>query len=85
MSETKLFAYGQNKPIAVAGTFVSESSGEKCRDEFTVIKGAGKPLSGKSTAEKLKVLHVSPLDRPDVWSTATEGSDSGICTEYADI
>ena len=28
-----------------------EASGEKCRDEFTVIKGPGKPLLGRSTAE----------------------------------
>ena len=35
---------------------VCEASGEKCRDELIVIKGAGKPLLGKSTAEKLKVF-----------------------------
>ena len=57
-SEKKLFAYGKKEPIEVAGTFVSEivceASGEKCRDEFIVIKGPGKPLLGKSTAEKHK-------------------------------
>ena len=85
----KLFAYGQKEPIEVAGTFVyeivCEASSEKCRDEFIVIKGAGKPLLGKSTAEKLKVLHVGPLHGAQVWSIATEGSDSDIRTEYADI
>ena len=50
-----------------------------------MIKGAGKPLLGKSTAEKLKVLHVGPLYGAQVWSIATEGSDSDIRTEYADI
>ena len=57
-SETKLFAYGQNKPIEVAGTFVSEivyeASGEKCRDKFTVIKGAGKPLPERVQQKSLK-------------------------------
>ena len=88
-SEKKLFAYGQKEPIEVAGTFVSEivceASVEKCRDEFIVIKGAGKPLLGKSRAEKLKVLHVGSLYGAKVWSIATEGSDSDIRTEYADI
>ena len=51
-----------------------------CRDEFIVIKGAGKPLLGKSTAEKLKVLHVGPLYGAQVCSIATKGSDSDIRT-----
>ena len=58
-SEKRLFAYGRKEPIEVTATFLSEivceASGEKCRDEFIVIKGARKPLLGKSTAEKLKV------------------------------
>ena len=88
-SEKKLFAYAQKEPIEVAGTFVSEivckTSGEKCMDEFTVIKGTGKPLLGKSTAEKLKVLHVGPLYGAKVCSVATEGSDTDIRTQYADV
>ncbi|XP_028405743.1 uncharacterized protein LOC114528313 [Dendronephthya gigantea] len=88
-SEKKLFAYGQKDPIEVAGTFVSEivceASGEKCTDEFTVIKGAGKPLLGKCTAEKLKVLHVGPLYEVQVCSIAAEGSDKDIHKEYSDV
>jgi transposase InsO family protein len=88
-SAKKLFAYGQKEPIEVAGTFVAEivceASGEKSVDEFTVIKGAGKPLLGKSTAEKLKVLHVGPLNGLQVCSIATEGSDMDIRQEYADL
>ncbi len=64
---------------------VCEASGEKSVDEFTVIKGAGKPLLGKSTAEKLKVLHVGPLNGLQVCSIATEGSDMDIRQEYADL
>ena len=50
-----IFAYGQKEPIEVAGTFtteiVCEANGETCVDEFTVIKGDGRPLLGKRTAE----------------------------------
>ena len=60
VSDKKLFAYGQKEPMEVVGTFVAEiaceASGEGCVDEFTVIKSTGKPLLGRSTAEKLKVL-----------------------------
>ena len=49
-----------------------------------LIKGAGKPLLGKSTAEKLKVLHVGPFYGAQVCSIATEGSDTDIRKEYAD-
>ena len=81
-SEKKMFAYGQKEPIEVAGTFVAEivckASGEKSIEEFTVIKGAGKPLLGKSTAEKLKVLPVGPFYGAQVCSIATEGSDTDI-------
>jgi hypothetical protein len=55
-----------------------KASGEKSIEEFTVIKGAGKPLLGKSTAEKLKVLPVGPFYGAQVCSIATEGSDTDI-------
>ena len=59
VSDKKLFAYGQKEPMEIVGTFVAEiaceASGEGCVDEFTVIKGTGKPLLGRDTAEKLKV------------------------------
>ena len=50
------FAYGQKEPIEVIGTFVSEivrgANGKTCVDEFTVVKGPGRSLLGRSTAEK---------------------------------
>lgn len=91
VSDKKLFAYGQKEPMEVVGTFVAEvacdASGEGCVDEFTVIKGTGKPLLGRSTAEKLKVLRVGPslFSEPRVCSVVSEGSDEGIREEYADI
>ena len=64
----KLFAYEQDKPIEVIGTFVSEIECEvnnkKCLGEFTVIKGVGKTLLGRSTAERLNVLGLDPLETP---------------------
>ncbi|PFX12278.1 Uncharacterized protein K02A2.6 [Stylophora pistillata] len=54
-SSKRLFAYGQKDHIEVIGTFVSEIvceiSGISCVDEFTVVKGPGRPLFGKNTAE----------------------------------
>ena len=58
----KLFAYGQTKPIEVLGTFEAEIhcevSAKSCLGEFTVVKGPGKTLLGKYTAEKMNVLRV---------------------------
>ena len=89
VSDKKLFTYGQKEPMEVVGTFLAqiacEASGEGCVGEFTVIKGTGKPLLGRSTAEKLKVLRVGPVSEPQVCSVVTEGSDEGIREEYADI
>ena len=49
-SSRNLLAYGQKDPIEVTGTFVSEIvceiSGISCVDEFTVVKGPGRPLLG---------------------------------------
>ena len=57
VSDKKLFAYGQKEPVEVIGTFVAEiaceAGSERCVDEFTVIKSTGRPLLGRSTAEKL--------------------------------
>ena len=87
--DKKLFAYGQREPMEVIGTFAATiactASGEECVDEFTVIKGTGKPLLGRSTAEKLKVLLVGPASGPQVCSVVTEGSDKDIREEYGNI
>ena len=88
-SDKKLFAYGQKEPIQVAGTFASEIvceiNGKKCVDEFTVFKGTGRPLLGRNTAEKLKVLRVGHVSGVHVSSVMTEGSDTDIRKGYADI
>ena len=62
------FAYGQTEPIEVLGTFEAEihceDSAKSCLDEFTVVKGPGRTLLGKYTAEKLNVLRVGPSSDP---------------------
>ena len=84
-SSKKLFAYGQKDPIEVIGTFVPEIvceiSGNGCVDEFTVVKGPGRPLLGKNTAENLGVLRVGP----DVRSLTAEGSDADIREKYIEV
>jgi transposase InsO family protein len=90
-SDKKLFAYGQRNPIDVIGTFTAEIvcdiNGVKCEGEFTVIKGKGKPLLGKETAEQLKVLRVGPEEtmKGTVYTVTREGCDSDIRKEFADI
>ena len=59
-------------------TIACTASGEERVDQFTVINGTGKPLLGRSTAEKLKMLRVGPVSGPQVCSVVTEGSDKGI-------
>ena len=85
----KLFAYGQEKPIDVLGTFVSEieceNNDRKCEGEFTVIKGTGKTLLGRRTAEKLDVLRVGPLEHPHTYSVTEEGTDVDIRRKFADV
>ena len=48
VSDKTLFAYGQKEPLEVVGTFVAEvvceDNGAECVDEFTVIKGTGRPF-----------------------------------------
>ena len=84
-SSKELFAYGQKDPIEVIGTFVSEIvceiSCNSCVDEFTVVKGPGRSLLGKNTAEKLGVLRVGP----DVCSLTVEGSDADIREKYREV
>ena len=67
------------------GTFLSEIvceiSGDSCVGEFTVVKGPGRPLLGKNTADKLGVLRVGR----DVCSLTTEGSDADIREKYREF
>ena len=50
-----------------------------------MFKGTGRPLLGRNTAEKLKVLRVGPVSGVHVSSVMTEGSDTDIRKGYADI
>ena len=90
MSDTKVFVYGQKEPLQVVGTFVEEVvceiNGVKCvDDEFTVIKGTGRPLLGRKTAEKLNLLRVGRENVPNICSIVEEGSDQDTRESYADI
>ena len=89
VSDKKLFAYGQKEPLEVVGTFVAEvvceDNGAECVDEFRFIKGTGRPLLGKKTAEKLNVLRVGPENVPNICSIVEEGCDQDIRESYADI
>ena len=52
-----------------------------------MIKGNGKSILGKRTAERLKVLRVGPADTAEgtVNTVTEEGSDSDIRKEFADL
>ena len=85
-SAKKIFAYGQKEPINVAGKFtteiVSEAHGDTCVDEFKVIKGDGRPLLGKRTAEQLDVLGVGPEEEEEVYTVTKQGNDVDIREKY---
>lgn len=82
MSDTKLFAYGQKEPLEVVGTFVAEVvfevSSVKCVDEFTVVKGAGRPLLRRKTTEELKVLREGPFFTVYLFGFATAKPGSNL-------
>ena len=82
----KIFAYGQKEPIDIAGTFttdcVCEANGDTCVDEFTVIKGDGRPLLGKRTAEQLDVLRVGPEKEEESYTVTEKGNDVDIRQKY---
>ena len=85
----KLFAYGQTERIEVLGTFKAEihceDSAKSCLDEFTVVKGPGKPLIGKYTAERLNVLRVGPPSDPLACTITSEGDAGDVLKDFADI
>ena len=61
-SEKKLFAYGSDTPLPIVGEFSAlvKSGNEQVTATFIVIKGNGRSLLGKETAEVLKILKVGP-------------------------
>ena len=88
-NKKNLFAYGQKELHKVIGTFVAELVCEdnraECADVFTVIKGTGRPLLGRKTAEKLNMLHVGPENITNICSIVEEGCDQDIQESYTDI
>ena len=78
----RLFACEQDKPIEVIGSFVSEieckTNNKKCLGEFMVIKGVGKTLLGRNTAEKLDVLRIGPFEHTHAYTVAEEAMDAVI-------
>ena len=61
----KLYSYGSNQPLQVAGTFTAEVSvGERervlSRVEFVAIENKGHALLGRETAITLAVLNIRP-------------------------
>ena len=64
---------------------VCEDNGAECVDEFTVIKGTGRPLLGRKTAEKLNMLHVGPENITNICSIVEEGCYQDIQESYTDI
>ena len=61
-SKKKLFAYGSDTPLPIVGEFSTlvKSGNEQVTATFVVIKGNGRSLLGKETAEVLRILKVGP-------------------------
>ena len=66
-SARELFAYGGTEPLTTLGTFTADVSltGNKsgCRADFVVVKGDGRTLVGRETAEILNLLTLVPSKR----------------------
>ena len=64
-SARELFAYGGTEPLPTLGTFTAEVSltgnNSGCRADFVVVKGDGRTLLGRETAETLNLLHIGPF------------------------
>ena len=88
-SDKTLFAYGQSKPIETLGTFRSviycKDTDRRCVDEFTVIKGEGNSILGKTTAERLNVLRVGPPTSDQVCSIVCEGKGTDFVKSYPEV
>ena len=84
-----LFAYGQSEPMETLGTFrcvvMCKDTGKRCVGEFTVIKGEGRPIIGKATAERLDMLRVGPPNGDQVCSVVKEGCKEDIVKAYPEV
>ena len=63
----------------------SEDSAKSCLDEFTIVKGPGKTLLGKYTAEKLNVLRVGPPSDPLACTITSKGDAGDVLKDFTDI
>ena len=74
--EQVLFAYGSKEPLPTMGTFTTEieslDSNVRISADFVVIKGEGRTLLCKETAEKLNLLRVGPMYVNGIGNTADD-------------
>ena len=62
MSDTKIYPYQANEPLAVLGTFkaVVSTTEKQVQTKFYVVKGKSGAILCKSSAEKQDMLRVGP-------------------------
>jgi len=82
----ELFAYGSTEPLPSLETFTADvmlaGSNVCCRADFVVVKGNGRTLLGRETAEVLSLLRVGPSQANSVTSGQLE---SDIQERYKDL
>ena len=69
-SARELFAYGGTEPLPTLGTFTADvmlnGNSNGCRADVVVVKGDGRTLLGRETAEVLNLLHIGPFQANNV-------------------
>ncbi|KAL9974552.1 hypothetical protein ACROYT_G011601 [Oculina patagonica] len=82
----ELFAYRGTEPLPTLGSFTADvmlaGSNVRCRTDFVVVKGNGRTLLGRETAELLSLLRVGPSQANSVTSGQLE---SDIRERYKDL
>ena len=72
----ELFAYGGTEPLLILGTFTADvmlaGINVRCRADFVEVKGNGRTLLGRETAEILSRLRVGPSQANNVTSRQLE-------------
>ncbi|XP_052776899.1 uncharacterized protein LOC128214457 [Mya arenaria] len=60
LTNKKVYAYGNDKPLTVAGSFTADVtvSNKTVNAEFIVVEENGQALLGKTTAVELDILHI---------------------------
>ena len=84
-SAKALFAYGGTEPLPTLGTFTADvmlsGSSNGCTADFVVVKGNGRTLLGRGTAEKLGVLHIGPFHANNLSGRA----ECDVCERYSSL